>query len=88
VEFLAIMFVGTLVAVWAVAGSRPTRRNFSYLPPVIPPEMNPQRPPEIWQYRPMDKTEYAEAVNRHDSDPAHNPFPLPIPDQKQNAFLD
>lgn len=87
-EFLAIMFVGTLIAVWAVAGSRPKRRNFSYLPPVIPPEMNPPRPPEIWQYRPMDKTEYAEAVNRHDSDPAHNPFPLPIPDQKQNAFPD
>jgi hypothetical protein len=88
-EFLAIMFVGTLVAVWAVAGSRPTRRSgISYLPPLIPPEMNPHRPPEIWQYRPMDKIEYAEAVERHESDPVHNPFPLPLPDQKHNAFLD
>lgn len=81
-EFLVIMFVGTLIAVWAVAGSRPKRRNFSYLPPVIPPEMNPPRPPEIWQYRPMDQTERAEAIIRHDSDPARNPFPLPIPRQE------
>ena len=82
-EFLAIMFVGTLIAVWAVVGSRPKQRSFSYLPPVIPPEMNPPRPPEMWQYRPMDKTEHAEAVIRHNSDPAHNPFPLPVSGQEQ-----
>ena len=82
-EFLAIMFVGTLIAVWAVAGSRPKRRNFSYLPPVIPPEMNPPRPPENWQYEPMDELEYTEAAKRHDSDPAHNPFPSPVPHQEQ-----
>jgi len=80
-EFLAIMVVGTLVAVWGVVGSRPTRRMFSYLPPVIPPEMKPHSPPDIWQYRPMDKTEYAEAVERHTNDPAHNPFPLPLPSE-------
>jgi hypothetical protein len=84
-EFLAIMFVGTLIAIWAVAGSRSTRRGgVSYLPPVIPPEMKPPRPPEIWQYRPMDQTERAEAMRRHDSDPAHNPFPLPIPSEEQH----
>jgi hypothetical protein len=82
-EFLAIMFVGTLIAIWAVAGSRPKRRNFSYLPPVIPPEMNPPRPPEVWQHEPMDEFEYTEAVKRYDSDPAHNPFPLPVPHQEQ-----
>jgi hypothetical protein len=76
-EFLAIMFVGTLIAVWAVAGSRPKRRNFSYLPPVIPSEMHPPRPPEIWQYEPMDEFEYTEAIRRHELDPAHNPYPSP-----------
>jgi hypothetical protein len=81
-EFLAIMFVGTLIAVWAVAGSRPKRPNFSYLPPVIPKEMNQPRPPEIWQSEPMDEFEYTEALNRHYSDPAHNPFPSPMPDQE------
>ena len=80
-EFLAIMFVGTLIAVWAVAGSRPKRRNFSYLPPVIPREMNPPRPPENWQYEPMDEIEYSAAVERHNDDPAHNPFPSPPPPQ-------
>ena len=74
-----MMFVGTLIAVWAVVGSRPKRRNFSYLPPVIPPEMNPSRPPEIWQSEPMDEIEYAAAVERHTDDPAHNPFPSPPP---------
>jgi hypothetical protein len=82
-EFLAIMFVGTLIAIWAVAGSRPKQRNFSYLPPVIPPEMKPTRPPEIWQFEPMDEIEYTEAVTRHDSDPAHNPFPSPGPYQDE-----
>jgi len=82
-EFLAIMLVGTLIAVWAVAGSRPKRRGgVSYLPPAIPPEMKPHPRPEIWQYRPMDTIEHAEAVMRHDSDPAHNPFPLPVPHQE------
>jgi hypothetical protein len=82
-EFLAIMFVGTLIAVWAVAGSRPRRRNFTYLPPVIPREMNPPLPPKVWQYDPMDEMEYTEALKRHASDPAHNPFPSQIPYEEQ-----
>ena len=82
-EFLAIMFVGALIAVWAVAGSRPKRRNFSYLPPVIPREMNPPRAPEAWQYEPMDEIEYAAAVDRHNDDAAHNPFPSLPPQQSR-----
>ena len=75
-EFLVLMFVGTLIAVWAVVGTRPTQNSVvSYLPPVIPPEMNPHRQPEIWQYDPMDDFEFAEALKRHEVDPAHNPFP-------------
>jgi hypothetical protein len=45
--------------------------------------MNPHRPPEVWQYEPMDEFEYNEAAKRHDLDPAHNPFPSPIPNQEQ-----
>ena len=79
-EFLVLMFVGTLVAVWAVIGTRPAQRGgVSYLPPIIPPEMNPHRQPEVWQYDPMDDFEFTEALKRHDADPAHNPFPLPLP---------
>jgi hypothetical protein len=88
VEFLAIMFVGTLIAVWAVAGLRPKRRNFSYLPPVIPKEMNPPRPPEVWQYEPMDEIDHAAAIKRHNDDPAHNPFPSPPPSQPTGDSCD
>jgi len=80
VEFLVPLFIGTLVAVWAVAGSRSKQRGgVSYLPPVIPPEMNPRRGPEIWQYRPMDEIEHAAAIERYRNDSVHNPFPLPPP---------
>jgi hypothetical protein len=82
VEFLAIMFVGTLIAIWAVSGSRPSRKTeVSYLPPVIPPEMNPRRPPETWQYDPVDEAEFTVALDRHFDDPGHNPFPSPPPPQ-------
>jgi hypothetical protein len=75
-EFLALMLVGTLIAVWAVVGTRPTHRaGISYLPPVIPPEINPYRQPEIWQYDPMDDFEFSEALKRHNADPDRNPFP-------------
>jgi hypothetical protein len=80
VEFLVPLFIGTLIAVWAVAGSRSKQRGgVSYLPPVIPPEMNPHRPPEIWQYRPMDEIEHGAAIERYTNDSVHNPFPLPPP---------
>jgi len=77
-EFLAIMFVGTLIAVWAVRGSRPTRRS-SYLPPLVPPGMNQRRAPEVWQYHPMDESEYWMAVDRHYADPTRHPFPSEPP---------
>jgi hypothetical protein len=43
--------------------------------------MTPPRSPEVWQYEPMDEIEYIEAVERHNDDPAHNPFPSPTPSQ-------
>jgi hypothetical protein len=42
------------------------------------------RPIDIWQYEPVDEFEYTEAMKRHDSDPTHNPFPLPIPSEEQH----
>jgi len=77
-EFLVLMLIGTLIAIWAVTGSRPKQNSgVSYLPPVIPSEMNPHRQPEIWQYRPMNEIEHAAAIARYTNDSVHNPFPLP-----------
>lgn len=79
-EFLAIIFVGTLIAIWAVIVSRPKKGSgVSYLPPVVPPGINPTKRPEIWQYRPMDNVEHAEAARRNRADPTRNPFPMPVP---------
>jgi hypothetical protein len=84
-EFLAIMFVGTVIAVWAVCGSsRSKSSRVSYLPPVIPPEINPQKPPAIWQYEPIDQAEYNEALDRHLADPMHNPLPSAL--EKPGSF--
>ncbi len=74
-EFLAIMAVGTLIAIWAVRGSRPTHRVIASLPPVIPPGMNPRKSPEVWQYDPRDEFEYRAALDRHYADPARHPLP-------------
>jgi hypothetical protein len=62
-EFFAIMFVGTLIAVWAVIGSRPTRSLYRTAPPLdLPPSDQGERNAEIWQSQPMDKVEYLEAL--------------------------
>jgi hypothetical protein len=58
------MFIGTLIALWAVASSRLKRRGgVSYMPPNIPLEVNPARPPETWQYVPTDEFECTEAAS-------------------------
>jgi hypothetical protein len=78
-DFLVIMFFGTLITIWAVVVSRTKKGSgVSCLPPVIPPEVNPPKRPEIWQYRPMDNVEHAEATRLNRADPVRNPFPLPV----------
>lgn len=82
-EFLVIMGIGTVLAVLAVIGSRPKR------PTVFKGRGSPARqfssggtPP--WKKdaalsHPMGELEYLEAIERHDNDPQHQPFPLPPP---------
>jgi hypothetical protein len=80
VEFFAIMFVGAVIAVWAVAGSRPTRRFYTIPPPLNLPEADDdQRNAQTWQWQPMDEVEYLKALELNESDPKHNPAPSPIP---------
>ena len=83
-EFLAIMIVGTLAAIWVVVHSRPTRpmntgiedvsHAFDFSPPESPASMK-----GVEYVQPMGEMEYLEAVERHDKDPAHYPFPSPPP---------
>ena len=80
-EFLVIMVVGTLVAIWIVMGLRPKHpiqsvaEDFSRISeqPTVPP---------VWKKgvvnsEPMDELEYLRAVEQHEKDPAHYPFPSP-----------
>jgi len=83
-EFLAIMVVGTAVAIWIVMGLRQTHpiRNAGYDIP-SPSESRPPLPP-VWNKgavysEPMDELEYLRAVERYDKDPANHPFPSPPP---------
>src|SRR6266496_1761923 len=83
-EFLAIMIVGTLAAIWVVVHSRPKHpiQNAGY---DFPSASEPSPPvPPAWNKgavysEPMDDLEYLRAVERHDKDPAHYPFPSPPP---------
>jgi len=86
-EFLLIMGVGLVVAVLIVIGSRPKR------PTVSKGRASPARqfstgatPPwkkDAARSHPIGGLEYLEGVERHDSDPEHQPFPLPPPRQRE-----
>ncbi|MDX1951455.1 MAG: hypothetical protein SFY81_04680 [Verrucomicrobiota bacterium] len=87
VEFLAIMFVGTLVAIWAVFGSRPGNVIYQNAPPrldVAEADIG-DRNAEIWQWNPNDQVEYMEAIARYEQDPLHNPFPSPVQSRIQDT---
>lgn len=87
-EFFAIMFVGTVIAILIVAGLRddhPSQSWHPLTPPLELPKADPgQRNAEIWQYRPMGELEYWEAMDLHVKDPHHNPCPSPVPPKIQN----
>lgn len=82
-EFIAILVVGALIAIWVVVNLRPKhpiQRNASDLPTSEPP---PPVPP-VWRKgavhsEPMDDLEYLRAIERHDKDPSQYPFPSPPP---------
>jgi hypothetical protein len=79
-EFLAIMFVGTLIAVLAVIFSRPVRRqDHPDFTTNFPEADQGRRNAEIWQWEPMDDFEYLRALDLYQQDPVHNPFPSDVP---------
>ena len=83
-EFLAIMFMGTVAAIWVVVHSRPSPQmkagidddshGFGFSAPESPASMKGAE-----YVQPMGELEYLEMVERHDKDPAHYPFPSPPP---------
>ena len=82
-EFLVIMAVGTVIAVWAVIASRP-KRPFRFEPTLL--EQNEVLSQETPRWKkdgarshPIGKLEYLEAIERNRKDPQHQPFPLPPP---------
>ena len=82
-EFLTIIAVGTVIAVWVVADTRPRcpvhfDDDFA-LSDNVPMQKSPPWRKEIALSLPMGEQEYLEAVERYDNDPHHEPFPLPPP---------
>lgn len=74
------MLVGTVIAIWAVAGSRPTQRIYRMAQPLnLPGTIQDDRDAEVWQFQPMDQVEYLEAMELHLKDPVRHPAPSPIP---------
>jgi hypothetical protein len=79
-EFFAIMLVGAVIAVWAVAGSRPTQRIYGSAPPLnLPGAIQDDRDAEVWQFQPMDEVEHLEALELYLKDPVRHPGPSPVP---------
>jgi hypothetical protein len=79
-EFFAIMFLGTVIAVLIVAGSRPAQRLYRTAPPADLPGSGPdERNAEVWQFQPMDEVEHLEALELHVKDPTRHPAPSPVP---------
>lgn len=85
-EFLLIMAIGTLIAIWAVVGTRPKRRihfgrrsaNRQFSAGGTPPWKK-----DVSLSHPIGELQYLEGVERHDNDPEHQPFPLPPPRQQK-----
>ena len=82
-EFLLIMGIGTVLAVLVVIGSRPKRSVYSKGSASPARQFSPGASP-AWEKdaaasHPIGELEYLEDIERHDNDPAHQPFPLPPP---------
>jgi len=82
-EFLLIMGIGTVFAVMVVIGSRPKESVYSKGAASPARQFSPGASP-TWKKdaaasHPIGELEYLEGIERHDDDPAHQPFPLPPP---------
>lgn len=82
--FFGIIGISTLTLLWLFSGSktsRPIRKAHDDFPPLTP-QFKATSTPEVWQSLPMDNVEYWKAVELHERDPAHNPFPSSPPEPK------
>lgn len=87
-EFLLIMAIGTLIAVWAVIGTRP-KRPIHFGKRSSPNGQFSTDGTQPWKKdaalsHPIGGLEHLEGIERHDNDPAHQPFPLPPPRQTRH----
>jgi hypothetical protein len=78
-EFLVILGIGTLVAVWAVANLPKTRGHRGASNPSfdLGPGGTPPWKKDIVESHAMGDLEYLEKLDRHQRDPQHWPCPLP-----------
>jgi hypothetical protein len=86
--FLAIMGIGTVVAIWVVANlpkSRGHRRALASF------EQKPSQTPawrkDISEVHSTDDFDYLRKLERHQNDPHHWPLPFP-PQERQNPEYD
>jgi hypothetical protein len=82
-EFLAIMGIGTVLAILVVIGNRPKRPR-AVTRGVSPSRQFSSTTTPVWkkdiaQSHPIGELEYLEQIERHNKDPQHQPFPLPPP---------
>jgi hypothetical protein len=91
-QFLLIMGIGTLVAIWVVANQpkpRGRRRrhdereiiSFEYLPANKPAWRG-----ELGEVYSIDEFDYLRKVARHQDDPQHWPAPFPPPSPKRPEY--
>jgi hypothetical protein len=84
-EFLLIMGIGTLIAVWAVVRTRPKRLIHFGRPSSPNDQFTPSGTP-AWKKnaQPMSELEYLAMIERYQNDPVHYPFPLPPPVHRES----
>jgi hypothetical protein len=91
-EFLVGMAVGTVIAVWAVVGTRPKRRlcfdeESGEWNESASPKTSAWRK-EIGNSHPIGELEYLEGIERYENDRTHQPYPLPPPRGNRDVDYD
>lgn len=86
-QFLLIMGIGTLVAIWVVA-NQPRRRGHTrwHVEDDITLEPKPIKPHwrgQVGEVYSTDEFDYLRKVARHQDDPQHWPAPFPPPQPKK-----
>lgn len=91
-QFLLIMGIGTLVAIWVVANQpKPRgRRRWQHERSIISFEQKPYQTPaiakDIAESFSIDEMDYIRKSARYQDDPLHWPPPLPPPPAKRPAY--